>query len=65
MTAIELVKQSYDYPACAWRTRYEAQIGKRKLLNVLRYLAHPDRYERPKNREYRSNRPKVNNLWDA
>lgn len=63
-TAIEIVKQSYDYPNHAWANRYEADLGKRKLLNILRYLANPDRYARPKNRVYRSNRPEVNNLWN-
>ena len=65
LNPFELVKQSYDFPACAWETPYAAQIGKRKLLYILRYLAHPDRKTQPKNRVYRGNRKPVNNLWDV
>ena len=50
LNPFELVKQSYDFPACAWETPYAAQIGKRKLLSILRY---------------QGNRKPVNNLWDV
>jgi hypothetical protein len=64
LNAIEIVKNSYDYPVCAWETPYAAALGKLKLLRILRYLARPERYEYPKNRKYRTNRTmgKVN-LW--
>ena len=78
LNPIELVKQSYDFPSCAWETPYAAQIGKRKLLSILRYLArreksesllsilrYQDRKTQPKNRVYRWNRKPVNNLWDV
>ena len=64
LNPIEIVKQSYDFPVSAWESRYAAEIGKRKLLSILRYLAHSDRKTQPKNRVYRSNREPVNNLWD-
>ena len=66
LNPIELVKQSYDFPSCAWETPYAAQIGKRKLLSILRYLARREKSESLLSiLRYQGNRKPVNNLWDV
>lgn len=37
-TALDIIGDTYQYPNHAWESRYQAAVGKRKLLRILYYL---------------------------